>query len=532
MKIFSVFIFSAFTTISLAQLNNVNWQKTIGGTSLDMANIILQSDDNMGYYVISTSSSNIGFEKSENSYGGSDVWIVFVDNSGNVVWDKSYGGSQNETAKSALIFNSKLYVLSTSSSGQSGNKTAINHGLSDLWLLCLDFTGGIEWQESYGGGDVEGAISIIDNTNELIVIGNSFSQISGNKTENTYGESDYWILKVNSTTGVIIDQKAIGSTGFENCIDAVIDSTGNIYILGTSDTGISGLKTVFGHGDSDHWVVKVDPDFQLLNQACFGGSGSEFSFYGDIKIINNRIVISGTTNSSQSGSINEMTYGSNDAWAYVIDTNLVLEWSKLFGGNNADSGGKIVPFVNGSILFVFNSLSGISGNKTVANFGTQNDVWIVLTDIAGNIHSQTAIGGNATDFCEDAFLNNNNNVVITSTSNSGVSGMKDESLRGADDIWTLEINTSSLVNLPEISNNSALIIYPNPVNDVLNIEFTNIEHFKNANLMIYSFDGKVLLNERIHDIESQFNINSFASGSYVIKIFANEQMYQRILIRN
>ena len=507
----------------------MNWQKTVGGSAMDEANIVLQATDNLGYYIISTSSSNAGFEKSENSFGGSDVWVVFLDNDGNVLWDKTYGGSENESPKAAIIYNNRLIIFATSSSGQTGNKTAINHGLSDLWLLSLHLNGDIDWQSSYGGSDVEGAVDIKVHNGEFILLGNSSSQISGNKTENSYGQSDYWIIKINATNGTIQSQKTIGSAGIDNSIGLAIDNLGNAYILGGSETGISGLKTINGYGDADHWVVKLNGSFELINQNCFGGSGYENPYNGNIVIFESKIYISGTTDSDNNGTISEAGYGLNDAWLYSLDLNLELEWSKLFGGTGFDSGGKIVPFNNGSFLLAFNSSSGISGNKTAANIGI-SDCWIILIDGSGNIASQTAIGGSQLEFVADALLNNNSNLIVTSSSDSGISGMKTEALRGINDVWVFELNSSELLGIEILNQISAIHFFPNPCNDLVSVVLP--DEFTSGSIAIYSMDGKLLLTKDFFDSLIEMKVDELSSGKYLIKVFCNDSIFHSTIIKN
>lgn len=527
-------LFLSFLTLSqslcFSQLGQINWQKTIGGTALDEANLILQSTDNSGYFVVSTSSSNIGFEKTENSYGGSDVWVVFLDNDGNVLWDKTYGGSENESPKAAVIHNNRLFILATSSSGQTGNKTAINHGSSDLWLLSLNLNGDIDWQSSYGGSDVEGAVDLKVHNGEMILLGNSYSQISGNKTENSYGQSDYWIIKINTTNGTILNQKTIGSTGLDNAVGLAIDNLGNSYILGGSETGISGLKTINGYGDADHWVVKLNSSFDLIDQSCFGGSGYENPYNGNIIILESKIYISGTTDSNNNGTITENGYGSNDAWLYSLDLNLEQEWSKLYGGTGFDSGGKIVPFSNGSFLLGFNSSSGISGNKTVANIGI-SDCWIILIDGSGNIVSQTAIGGNQVEFAADALLNNNNNLVITSSSDSGISGMKTEALRGVNDVWVFELNTSALLNVSENIMGHGFKVYPNPFTDEVNLNLSYLDDFQTVLISISSLDGRIVYFDEVSSGFLKLQLQDFASGTYVLSLSQGDFIYKQTVIK-
>ncbi len=74
---------------------NIMWQKTLGGNYGDYMTSVQETHDG-GYIVGGYSSSDMGYEKSENSKGGNDYWIVKLDSLGNKQWDKTYGGSGDD----------------------------------------------------------------------------------------------------------------------------------------------------------------------------------------------------------------------------------------------------------------------------------------------------------------------------------------------------------------------------------------------------------------------------------------------------
>ncbi len=525
----SLGLFSLF-----GQLNTINWQKTFGGSLLEESKIIVQTPDFQGYYLVSTSASNIGFKKSENSYGGSDIWVLYFDALGNLVWDKTYGGLSNDSPMDAVLMDNKLFILSTSSSGVSGNKTTTNYGQSDLWLLCLDVNGSINWQSSYGGSDIEGASTLKINQNNILLFGNSYSNISGNKTENSYGLADFWVLNIDTLDGTILNQKTLGSSDDDNVLGATLDGVGNIYVLGSSPIGISGLKTINGYGDIDHWLLKLNSSLQIVNQNCFGGTGTENPWVGDIIHLNNKLIVSGTTNSSQSGNITELGYGSNDAWIYNLDENLSMQWNKLYGGTSADAAVKIIPYSSNSLLFLMNSASGVSGNKTTNHYGGFSDIWVVLADLQGQSVYQSNFGGVDADYANNILLNNNNDVVIAGTSESGISGVKDDFLRGMSDSWVYELNTSLFLSIVDGNISIHLNTYPNPSNGNFTLVYNSIENSENK-LELRNVIGQLLYTEDLNDFygtyTKNFNITEYGKGEYFLTITnSKNQKIEKIIV--
>ena len=118
-----------------------------------------------------------------------------------------------------------------------------NKGGYDYWVLKLNAAGGIEWQKTYGGDDYDQLITI-KQTADLgyIVAGNSYSNANYDKTENSRGNIDYWVLRLNSQ-GSIVWQKTIGGDDIEQVTDIIETNSGGFVVGGYSYSGISGDKT-------------------------------------------------------------------------------------------------------------------------------------------------------------------------------------------------------------------------------------------------------------------------------------------------
>ncbi len=104
-------------------LGNIQWQKTIGGSEEDYLQSIQQTSDG-GYILGGVSNSNISGDKTENSIGGYDYWIVKTDASGNIQWQNTIGGNNHEEFWSIQQTSDGGYILGgTSNSDISGDKT-------------------------------------------------------------------------------------------------------------------------------------------------------------------------------------------------------------------------------------------------------------------------------------------------------------------------------------------------------------------------------------------------------------------------
>ena len=116
------------------------WDKTIaGGGGGDYLMSVKQTKDK-GFILGGYSNSNIGINKTENSRGGYDYWIVKTDSVGKVQWDKTIGGNADDKLTAVYEVDSNRYVVAgTSSSAQSGDKNmgVIGSNGTDFWVMTL-----------------------------------------------------------------------------------------------------------------------------------------------------------------------------------------------------------------------------------------------------------------------------------------------------------------------------------------------------------------------------------------------------------
>ncbi len=388
---------------STAQNLNLTNQKSIGGSGDDVLPFILKTPTNDGYFLVGNSTSGISGDKSDTSRGYSDVWLVRTDTNFNVLWDKTYGGNEIEQAYGAIIQNNKIYIHAWSSSGISGEKTIQNYGAADCWMLCLDVNGNILWQNAYGGDWTDWQGNLTDYSDSSLLISClSSSGISGNKSSASLGYTDYWLIEVSKIDGHIINQKTIGTVNDENVNISCQKSPYNnhTYAFGVAEFGTSGTKTDPGLGMNDFWIIELDENLNVIQDKCFGGNEPEGEYNGStsIKIVNQDIFVAGASASGISGNKSSPNYGvlfSYDIWLIKLDHSLNLIWDKTYGGNGNESGRIAGVNQNGHIIIASTSDSPISGVKTSPKYGGffDNDSWILILDQSGNILTQNTFGG-------------------------------------------------------------------------------------------------------------------------------------------
>ena len=123
-----------------------------------------------------------------------------------------------------------------------------------------------------------GEVFLITRIGGYIVSGHSASGISSDKTEANLGSYDYWVIKINSS-GSIIWQNTIGGMDLDYRPNIIQTEDGGYLVGGISNSGISGDKTEASFGYTDIWILKLDLDGNILWQKSLGGSLYDNLYY-------------------------------------------------------------------------------------------------------------------------------------------------------------------------------------------------------------------------------------------------------------
>ncbi len=521
MKFSLLFSFLTFYSIFvIAQSPTIAWQKTLGGVGVENVNKIIEKPNNSGFFVIGSSASPVGYEITQPSYGGLDLWIVSYSSSGQIEWETRYGGEDNDGSFSrACIDDDKLFVCGGSFSGVSGNKTSPSFGGADLWLICLDFQGNILWQNTFGGTEYDMTADMFFLNNAIYILAATDSDISGNKTTPNIGERDFWLLKIDPTDGEKLDERTFGSELTDTPYEMTFDEDGNIYLLGSSAFGISGDKTIEGFGGSDLWVLKLNSDLEIIDQACFGTSVDE----GTSGMIwhENRLYIASSASLGNNGSVSQAVLGTRDAWAFCLNEDLEIVWSYLYGGSAHDLTTRITIW-DGKLALLGSSTSTASGVKQSPFYGGSGDYWLLFLDkqTGGFLHEES-YGGSAMEIATSITSLSNNNLIIAGISDSGISGLKTEAYRGGSaDIWALELNTSALLAINNFDE-TGLLVYPNPSSDV--VYFQVPQEYPNGRIEIYSADGKLIQSVSVDQSNFRIDLSNIEGNQVLFYRYIHEQ---------
>lgn len=445
---------------SFSQTPPIEWQQTIGGNGNDWLYCLTQTTDG-GYVLGGSSSSSISGDKSEGNFIGGlyniDYWIVKINASGDIQWQNTIGGTGDDWLKCIEQTSDGGFILGGYSfSNISGDKTENCNGVCDYWIIKTDSNGNVQWQNTIGGNSNDYLYAIQQTTDGGYILGgSSFSNISGDKTENRIGGTecwDYWVVKTDAI-GNILWQNTIGGKGDDNLYTIEQITDGGYILGGTSRSKISGDKTemCWGAESNDYWLVKIDAIGNIQWQNTIGGLGYDV-LLSTQQTSDGGYILGGTSSSGITGDKTEECIGATDYWIVKTDSAGSIQWQQTMGGSDYDTFRSIEQTADGGYILGGYSRSDSSGDKSEDDLDPDcgildcyTDYWIVKTDASGNLEWENTIGGYSLDELYTIQKCADGGYILGGYSSSGISGDKVETGNGYTDYWIIKLQNPCLL---------------------------------------------------------------------------------------
>ena len=367
-------------------------------------------------------------------------------------WQNTIGGNNGDYLyNSALTSDGGCILAGFSYSDISGDKTEASFGNSDYWVVKVNNTGALEWENTIGGSGYDDLYAVQQTPDGGYILGGrSSSGISGDKTDANWPGGifgyDYWIVKLNAA-GSIEWQKTIGGNDEDILFSVALTADGGYILGGYSLSGISGDKTEACLGGYDYWVVKLSSTGTIEWQNTIGGNNVDY-LTAIQQTTDNGYILGGYSISGNSGDKSENSQGVYDFWVVKINSTGTIQWQNTIGGISSEYLRDIQQTTDGGYILGGPSGSIASGDKTEGSFdgGLYKDYWLIKLNSSGGISWQNTIGGNGDDVLTSIDQTTDGGYIIGGQSTTGISGDKTDPSSGNYDYWVLKLTSTGLID--------------------------------------------------------------------------------------
>ncbi len=527
----TVFLLLAPVIFSFAQSFNIEWQGCYGGNDTEYPKDIIAVWD--GYLVTGTTKSvngDISF-----NHGGTDAWIFKINNNGGLIWEKTYGGSVGDNADRIIPDGQGNFYIIGATNSDDGDISFDPYPDSwDFWIIKIDTTGNIIWEKVYGGssGDVLWTATL---TSDGGVIACGWTASDDGDVSTYYGLYDGWLIKVNSQGEKEWDF-TIGTDGYDVC-QAIIQTNDGGYLVGCASAiwDVGNITCDPFNEYAEAVLVKLDSNLNIEWNQCYGGSDND----GVTALIevSDGYVFGGYAGSND-GDISGW-HGEGDIWIVKVDYNGDIVWQKCLGGSDSEFISTLALTDEGDILIpgYTRSVDGdVTGNHTISEY--EHDIWLVKISSEGDLLWEHCFGGIWDEQVNFGFIKKtDSNFVIAGQTDYGPSFDVACTPHGGNydkDFWVFEVKDTLVGMQDERVVEKKFKVYPNPAKDYIVFEFDvrSLEFEVGANnlLRITNTFGQQIALLQVNSEKTVWDTRNIQNGIYFYSVENDKNVYSGKLV--
>jgi hypothetical protein len=419
MRNFIILIIAIFLHFdSLGQNMDIKWQNCFGGSEKDQVYDIISVPG--GYLIVGYTRSNNG-DISFN-HGGSDGWVIKIDTIGNLIWEKTYGGTEGDNFFRIFPDNAGNYFILGASNSSDGDVSFDPYIDSwDYWVLKIDIDGNIIWDKIIGGSNGEN-LSNASPTLDGGIVAVGWTYSTDGDVSVTYGGADTWAVKI-SSEGELEWDYSIGTDWIDKGQAILATSDGGYLIASNSIIPADAIGNIkckpHSTGFVEGVVFKLDSILNIEWQRCYGGNNHD-GIFGIIEV-EDGYVFTGST-SSNDGDVTGW-HGESDSWVFKTDFDGNIIWQNCLGGSKSEGANIVLKCSNDDLVIIGSTHSNdgdVSGNHSL--FERDDDIWLVKLNSEGELLSQQCFGGAGNELNYfGAIKKGDNNFVIAAFTDYGPS---------------------------------------------------------------------------------------------------------------
>ena len=458
-----------FHLIKLNQQGEEAWEKYFSGNNHDYLSATVCTQDG-GFLLAGTSYSGKGLDKKEDSKGGSDIWLIRINEFGDELWQKTLGTASDEEAKSVIQTTDLHFFVAGNAQGSSKG-----YGSKDVWITKLDKDGKVLTQLILGGKGLDEVEKMIPTKDGGALLGiysrSSEVRDSGSGVRNPESKSS--------------DARSVNSTAISQM-----------------------PKASSNFGEGDYWIIKLDKNGKVEWEKNFGGKGDDH--LRTLALTSTGFIIGGESRSERSGNKTVGLEEGTDLWLISLNERGDEQWQKSYNFKNRD------------ILMGMSVISGkqedgsgkskgiLLGGYTQAEGRIETDdetFWMLYLDPNGNEQWRKHVKGESRkkeERLSDVKLNRDGSIVLAGTSAEEL---------GKENWKIVKLGDKQVDQLIEKYD---IKIYPNPVSDYAYVEIGF--DFKDADILLYDMSGRQLQSVKTKNKVTKMNTQALVQGAYLVTI--------------
>ncbi|WP_241280106.1 T9SS type A sorting domain-containing protein [Chryseobacterium cucumeris] len=329
--------FTLCTILSLsAQERDVVWHKDIKSSTQDFLSQVTTTIDQQ-YLITGSSiqsdpstGSGLAGQKQNNGY---DFHLVKLNQQGEEVWEKYFSGQNHDYLSATVTTQDGGFLLAgTSYSGKGLDKKDNSKGGSDIWLIRINEFGDELWQKTLGSSSDEEARAVIQTTDLGFFVAGSFVSTQDSKMKG-YGSKDVFITKLDKD-GKELSQLILGGKGLDEVQKMIPTRDGGALLGAYSRSNVGGTKNTENYGEGDFWAIKIDRNLKIEWEKNLGGKADDH--LRTLAVTSSGYLIGGESRSDRSGNKTVGTEKGTDLWLISLNERGEEIWQKSYSFGNRD----------------------------------------------------------------------------------------------------------------------------------------------------------------------------------------------------
>ncbi len=498
---------------------DIVWQKDLKSSTQDFLSQVTTTIDQQ--YLI-TGSSIQSVQKTAAGNGqqnnGYDFHLIKLNPQGEEVWEKYFSG-KNHDFLSATVNTQEggFLAVGTSYSGKGLDKKEDSKGGSDLWLIRINEFGDELWQKTIGGASDEEARAVIQTTDFGFFVAGNVAFGSAQATGKGYGSKDVLIVRLDKN-GKEISQLILGGKGLDEVEKMVPTQDGGALLGIYSRSSAGGSKKTENYGEGDYWIIKLSKDGKVEWEKNFGGSGDDH--LRTLALTSTGYLIGGESRSERSGNKTVGIEEGTDLWLISLDEKGEEIWQKSYSfknrdvlmgmsvvakrqdtrDKNQDTRTKSQDVTTGILIGGYTQAEG----RIESNDET---FWMLYLDQNGNEQWRKHVKGESSkreERLSDIKLNRDGSIILAGTSAEEL---------GKENWKIVKLGDKQIDQLIEKQD---IKIYPNPVSDYAYVEIGF--NFKEADITLYDMGGRQLQSLKTKNKVTKINTQALVQGAYLVSV--------------